>query len=98
MPEAARINDVDNSDGHLESAGATTVKINGQLAALVGTVDRSHAPYPRRHSNPHPPHQAATISQGSSTVRIEGKFAARKGDPLTCNHVVNQGSPDVNIG
>jgi uncharacterized Zn-binding protein involved in type VI secretion len=98
MPEAARLNDADSSDGHLIDAAASTVKINGQFAALVGSVDRSHAPYPRPRNNPHPPHQAATITQGSGTVRIEGKAAARKGDPLSCGHIVNAGSPNVKIG
>ena len=95
MPAAARVGDPDNSDGVLLSSGAAqTVRINGIPAALVGTVDQSHSPY----GPPHPPHDAATVTQGSSTVRIEGIPAARQGDPLSCDHAIAQGSPDVNIG
>jgi uncharacterized Zn-binding protein involved in type VI secretion len=94
MPAAARINDPDNSDGALISDGASVVKIDGKLAAVVGSLDRSHAPY----GPPHPPHQAATVVEGSSVVKIEGKPAARVGDKLSCGHVISSGSSTVNIG
>jgi uncharacterized Zn-binding protein involved in type VI secretion len=94
MPAAARLSDNDTSDGTLTSSLASTVFINGRPAAVVGTVDSPHSPW----GPPHPPHDAATIVQGSSTVNIEGKAAARVGDPLSCGHAVGQGSPDVTIG
>ena len=94
MPAAARLNDPDNSDGAIVGAVASVVTINGQPAALVGSVDRSHAPY----GIPHPPHQAATVVTGSSVVTIEGRAAARVGDLLSCGHSISSGSDTVTIG
>jgi uncharacterized Zn-binding protein involved in type VI secretion len=94
MPAAARLNDPDSSDGAITSGGASTVFINGQPAAIVGSMDRDHAPYGR----PHGPHVPNPIVSGSATVFFDGKAAARVGDPFACGHVVASGSPDVNIG
>lgn len=94
MPAAARLNDPDTSDGAISSKVATSVFINGQPAAVVGSMDRDHAPY----GKPHPPHVPNPITSGSSTVFIEGQPAARAGDPFACGHKVASGSPDVIIG
>ena len=94
MPAAARLNDPDNSDGAVSSACASTVKINGQPAAIKGSMDRDHAPYGR----PHPPHVPNPIMGGSGTVKIEGQPAARAGDAFKCGHKIASGSPNVNIG
>jgi len=94
MPKAARLNDPDDSDGAISSDGASTVKINGQLAAVKGSQDRDHAPYGIRHS----PHVPNPIIEGSSTVKIEGKPAARVGDQFQCGHKIASGSTDVTIG
>ena len=94
MPKAARLTDPDNSDGAITSDVASTVKINGLNAAVKGSMDRDHAPY----GPPHPPHVPNPIVEGSSTVKIEGRPAARVGDKFNCGHVVAQGSPDVTIG
>lgn len=94
MPAAARLNDPDSSDGKISSACASTVMIDGQPAAVVGSMDCDHAPYGR----PHPPHVPNPIVSGSATVFIEGKAAARVGDPFACGHVVSAGSSTVNIG
>ena len=94
MPAAARITDPDNSDGAVSSEVASTVFVNGLAAATVGSLDRDHAPY----GPPHPPHVPNPIVSGSGTVFIEGKAAARRGDPFNCGHIVAVGSPDVDIG
>ena len=72
MPAAARLNDPDTGGGQVNSSYATTVFINGKNAATVGTIDTGHGPAP---------HTPNPIIQGSSTVNIENKSAARVGDP-----------------
>src|SRR5258707_2405210 len=65
------------------------VKIMGLSAATVGsTADNipPHVPQPPGLSFQKQPSNKATIQMGSPTVRINGKMAARHGDPaLTCN-------------
>ena len=65
------------------------VKIMGFPAATVGsTADNipPHVPQPPGVSFQMQPSNKATIQIGSQTVRINGKMAARNGDPaLTCN-------------
>lgn len=95
MPKAARLGDPDTSDGAITSEVCSTVFINGKPAAVVGSMDRHHAPwlYPA-----HAPHVPNPIIKGSSTVMFEGKPAARVGDPFQCGHQVADGSPDCEIG
>ena len=75
--------------GILNGSLATSVKIAGQAAAVVGsTADNTpaHIPTPPGVSFQKPPANRGTIQLGSATVRIEGKPAARTGDTaLTCN-------------
>jgi uncharacterized Zn-binding protein involved in type VI secretion len=94
MPAAARLNDADTSDGQICGDVSTDVIINGQGAALEGSLDSSHAPY----GAPHPPHQAATVATASSTVIANGKGIAFVGSDLSCGHAIAAGSPDVEIG
>jgi uncharacterized Zn-binding protein involved in type VI secretion len=94
MPAAARLNDPDTSDGVIVGAVASKTVINGVPVALVGSIDSAHSPW----GPPHPPHAAATIISGSSTVICEGKAVARVGDPLSCGHVIASGSPNVIVG
>jgi len=65
------------------------VKISGRPAATVGsTADNNppHVPAAPGTSFQRPPANKATIQQGSATVKINGKPAARNGDKaLTCN-------------
>lgn len=91
MPAAARQGDPDTSDGSIASECSSDVIINGQPAALVGSVESSHAPY----GTPHPPHEAATITTGSSTVIVNGKGLAFAGSDLSCGHAIASGSSDV---
>jgi uncharacterized Zn-binding protein involved in type VI secretion len=75
--------------GMITGGLATTVKIGGQPAAVVGsTADNQppHIPTPPGTSFQKPPANKGTIQVGSATVRIAGKSAARNGDVvMTCN-------------
>jgi len=75
--------------GLLTGGLASSVRIGGQLAAVVGsTADNTpaHLPAPPGVSFQKPPTNKATIQTGSTSVRIEGKAAARNGDgATTCN-------------
>lgn len=73
--------------GMIDSSTSSDVKIMGQGAAVVGsqaTNTPSHVP--QGGSFQSPPSNKATIQLGSSTVKINGKMAARNGDKAkTCN-------------
>jgi uncharacterized Zn-binding protein involved in type VI secretion len=75
--------------GQLNGNLSSDVKIEQQAAATVGsTADNSpgHVPTPPGTSFQSPPKNKGKISQGSQTVKINGKAAARTGDPVeTCN-------------
>jgi uncharacterized Zn-binding protein involved in type VI secretion len=75
--------------GKLNGELASSVKIGGKAAAVVGsTADNSpaHQATPPGTSFQSPPSNKATIKAGSATVKIEGKAAARNGDTATtCN-------------
>jgi uncharacterized Zn-binding protein involved in type VI secretion len=75
--------------GQLNGGLASSVKIAGKAAAVVGsTADNSpaHQATPPGTSFQSPPSNKATIKAGSATVKIEGKAAARNGDTAdTCN-------------
>lgn len=73
--------------GTLDGGLSSNVKIAGMAAATVGseaTNTPSHIPTAGPFQKP--PSNKATIQQGSGSVFINGKAAARMGDPaLTCN-------------
>ena len=75
--------------GVLQGGLASSVRIGGQPAAVVGSTARNtpaHLPTPPGTTFERPPTNEATIRMGSATVRIEGKGAARMGDTAdTCN-------------
>lgn len=75
--------------GVLSGGLSSDVKISGLPAATVGsTADNTppHLPTAPGTSFQRPPANKATIQQGSATVKINGKPAARTGDKaLTCN-------------
>lgn len=72
-------------DGDLSS----DVKIMGMPAATVDSTASNtppHIPTPPGTAFQSPPSNKATIAVGSATVKINGKAAARNGDPAkTCN-------------
>jgi uncharacterized Zn-binding protein involved in type VI secretion len=75
--------------GMLSGALSADVKIMGQPAATVdSTADNTpaHIPTPPGTAFQAPPANKGTIQMGSATVKINGKAAARNGDPAkTCN-------------
>jgi uncharacterized Zn-binding protein involved in type VI secretion len=66
-----------------------TVNIGGQPAAVTGSTAANtppHLPTAPGVTFQKPPSNQATIQQGSATVKIGGKPAARNGDvAITCN-------------
>jgi uncharacterized Zn-binding protein involved in type VI secretion len=94
--------------GMINGGCSTNVKIQGQPAATMGstaTNQPSHIPAGGPFQKP--PTNQGRIMIGSPTVRINGKMAARMGDPaLTCNDpadlpsgtVLVVGPPTVMIG
>jgi uncharacterized Zn-binding protein involved in type VI secretion len=75
--------------GIINGGLSNDVKIMGKAAATVdSTADNTppHIPTPPGTSFQKPPSDKATIKIGSSTVKINGKMAARNGDTaMTCN-------------
>jgi uncharacterized Zn-binding protein involved in type VI secretion len=74
--------------GMLDGNLSTDVKINGMPAATVGSTANNmppHIPTPPGTMFQIPPTNQAQIMQGSMTVKINGKMAARMGDLVqTC--------------
>ena len=82
---AARVNDLTSHGKPLgPGPGAMTVRIAGQPAWRVA-VDTHTCPL----TTGTVPHVGGTVAVGSTTVRIEGAFAARQGD-----QVVEAGPPN----
>ena len=75
--------------GKITGGLATSVRIGGQPAAVVGsTADNlpPHIPTPPGVTFQKPPANKGTVQMGSATVKFGGKPAARNGDTaLTCN-------------
>ena len=75
--------------GILSGGLSSDVKIMGQPAATVdSTADNTpaHIPTPPGTAFQKPPANKGTVKMGSATVKINGKAAARNGDPAnTCN-------------
>lgn len=94
MPGVIRQSDINDASGAANSNLATTVLVNGQPCAVVGTGISPHAPW----GTPHPPHDAATITTGLDSVLVEGKPIAVVGSGNSCGHTMSMGSPDVKAG
>jgi uncharacterized Zn-binding protein involved in type VI secretion len=73
--------------GNIDGSLSSDVQIEGKAAATVGsTATNTPSHIPAIGPFQKPPSNRATIQQGSTTVLINGKPAARAGDPaLTCN-------------
>ena len=75
--------------GAINGGVSSDVKIGGMPAATVdSTADNTpaHIPTPPGTAFQNPPSNKGTIKVGSVTVKINGKAAARNGDPAsTCN-------------
>lgn len=79
--------------GKMSGGLISTVTINGQPAAVLGSTANNsppHIPMPPGVSFQRPPANQGTVFMGSMTVKIGGKAAARHGDPVTtCNDPVD---------
>jgi uncharacterized Zn-binding protein involved in type VI secretion len=75
--------------GRLVDGLSGDVRIQQRPAAVVGSAAVNtvpHAPIAPGTAFSRPPSNRGTVQSGSATVRINGKPAARAGDPvLTCN-------------
>ena len=93
MAKLSRVGDT-NQEGGAIMRGASTVFANGIQVGLHVSQITPHAPWARK---PHPPHKAATTTDGSPTVFCEGVPVLRVGSGNSCGHSIVQGSPDVNV-
>ncbi|MCE5257915.1 MAG: PAAR domain-containing protein [Chloroflexi bacterium] len=78
-------------NGIINGGLSSNVKIMGQPAATLGSTAQNTPPHIPMGgpSFQVPPLNRATITQGSATVLINGKPAARNGDPAqTCDDLV----------
>jgi uncharacterized Zn-binding protein involved in type VI secretion len=73
--------------GQLDGSLSGDVFIQGRAAAVAGsTASNTPQHIPQGGPFQQPPNNRATIQRGSSSVFINGKPAARAGDPaITCN-------------
>jgi len=94
MAQLSRVGDA-NQEGGTIIRGAGTVFANGISVGLHVSQITPHAPWPQKKNNPHPPHAAATTTEGSPTVFAEGSPVLRVGSGNSCGHSIVQGSPDV---
>lgn len=94
-------------NGRLMRDLSASVTIDGVPAAMAGSLAVNQPPHvPIGGSFQKPPSNEGRVQTGSTTVLIEGKAAARLGDPVvTCNDPVDlpagqvtTGSPDVEVG
>lgn len=88
--------------GQIQSKTISDVRIEGRPAATVDSVARNsppHTPVPPGTSFVRPPADQGTVSSGSASVRIHGKAAARRGDPVrTCNDPVDRNGATITSG
>jgi uncharacterized Zn-binding protein involved in type VI secretion len=79
--------------GRLSGSLSRDVTITGKAAATVGSTAQNappHVPTPPGTAFTRPPANRGTVQMGSTTVLINGKPAARAGDPvMTCNDPVD---------
>ena len=73
--------------GMITGGCSTSVFIDGQPAAVVGSMATNNPPHiPQGGSFQNPPTNSGTVQQGSTSVFIDGKPAARVNDPVqTCS-------------
>ncbi|MDL2289087.1 PAAR domain-containing protein [Oscillospiraceae bacterium OttesenSCG-928-F05] len=95
MPGATRLGDYNTGHGGFPPVPLITassdVLINGIGAGRAGDM------YPP-HTDPSPETDTDSISAGSATVFINGRAAARIGDPIDNGGTVADGSGNVFIG
>jgi uncharacterized Zn-binding protein involved in type VI secretion len=90
VPTGPPVPQVLSFTGPLTEGLSPDVRVGGRPAAVVGSgainQPPQHLPLPPGTGFSRPPSNRATVQSGSTTVRINGKPAARAGDPaMTCN-------------
>jgi len=95
MPAATRIGDSDvpHCSGMVRAVGSGNVFVNGIPWSREGDVNTVHL----LPGVPCPAH-AASISSGSSTVKVNGRGAGRVGDAISGCTAVAAGSSNVFAG
>lgn len=86
MPKVARHGD---PCGGTIIATAIKTFVNGILVARIGDAITSHGTGA---------HAAATMIEGSATVKAEGIGVCREGDAASCGHTITAASPDTFAG
>ena len=94
MSGLSRLGDANQVGGKI-MRGASTVFCDGIAVGLHVSQITPHAPWPRLFRNPHPPHKAATTTQGSPTVFAEGSPVLRIRSGNSCGHSIVEGSGDT---
>jgi uncharacterized Zn-binding protein involved in type VI secretion len=90
MAKLSRMGDANQVGGKI-MRGASTVFANGIAVGLHVSKITPHAPW----GKPHPPHEAASTTDGSPTVFAENVPVLRVGSGNTCGHSIAEGSDDV---
>ena len=95
MPAVTRVGDseVSHCSGMVRAAGSGNVFCNGISVSRQGDKNTIHL----KPGSPCPPH-SASISSGSSTVKVNGKGCGRVGDGLGGCTSVAAGSSNVFAG
>ena len=95
MPAVTRVGDseVSHCSGMVRAAGSGNVFCNGISVSRQGDKNTVHL----KPGSPCPPH-SASISSGSSTVKVNGKGCGRVGDGLGGCTSVAAGSSNVFAG
>ena len=95
MPAVTRVGDADvaHCSGMSRAQGSSNVFANGRPISRQGDKNSIHL----KPGSPCPPH-SASISSGSSTVKVNGKGCGRVGDGLGGCTSVAAGSSNVFAG
>ncbi len=96
MPAATRIGDPDvtHCSGMTRAQGSPDVYVNKIPWSRQGDLNTPHL----LPGSPVCPGHAASITSGSSTVKVNGRGAGRVGDAITSCTSVAAGSPNVFAG
>lgn len=86
--------------GGLDGGLSGNVRIGGEPAAVLGSTASNQPPHiPNGGTFARQPANSGTVSGGSATVRINGRPAARSGDPvMTCNDPVDVPAGTISAG
>jgi uncharacterized Zn-binding protein involved in type VI secretion len=82
--------------GKIGALTSTNVRINGRPAAVQGSMATNVPPHiPASGAFENPPTNLGRILGGSAAVRINGKAAARAGDPCETCHDIPPAGPQA---